>query len=188
MHIVIRIAVETDDGRAVKETEVIRLDRGTASTLAEGGLGLTMPQAKTALAAMQKELVAAQAEQIVMPALVCQDCGKPRKIKETREIVYRTLFGKLQLRSPRLMAEKRRVESQVAADLQRQKDHAWLAYYSAPASCEHPVDWKAQVECGNRYIRAKKEFEKQWVAGHGADPTTGAAVVLDNGSIGGTRK
>jgi hypothetical protein len=52
MHIVIRIAVETDDGRAVKETEVIRLDRGTASTLAEGGLGLTMPQAKAALAAI----------------------------------------------------------------------------------------------------------------------------------------
>ena len=85
------------------------------------------------------------------------------------------------------LAEKWRAESQAAA-LQRQKDHAWLAYYSAPASCEHPVDWKAQVECGNQYMRAKREFEKQWVMEHGAEQAIGAAIVLDNGSIGGVRK
>jgi hypothetical protein len=85
-------------------------------------------------------------------------------------------------------AEKRRAESLAAADLQRQKDHAWLAYYSAPASCEHPVDWKAQVECGNQYMRAKKEFERQWLMEHpSAEPSRGT-VVLDNGSIGGVRK
>jgi hypothetical protein len=85
------------------------------------------------------------------------------------------------------LAERRRVESQ-AAELQRQKDHAWLAYYSAPASCEHPVDWKAQVECGNGYMRAKKEFEKQWLVEHETGQTSGPVVVLDNGSIGGVRK
>jgi hypothetical protein len=72
--------------------------------------------------------------------------------------------------------------------LQRQKDHAWLAYYSAPSSCEHPVDWKAQVECGNQYMRAKKEFAKQWLAEHGTDQATGLAIVLENGSIGEVRK
>jgi hypothetical protein len=82
------------------------------------------------------------------------------------------------------LAEKRRAELQAAADVQRQKDHAWLAYYSAPASCEHPVDWKAQVECGNQYMRAKKEFEKQWGAGHPSGQSSGGAVVLDNGAIG----
>jgi Protein of unknown function (DUF2726) len=86
------------------------------------------------------------------------------------------------------LAEKRRAESQRAADLQRQKDHAWLAYYSAPSSCEHPVDWKAQVECGNQYMRAKKEFAKQWLAEHGTDQATGLAIVLENGSIGEARK
>jgi very-short-patch-repair endonuclease len=85
-------------------------------------------------------------------------------------------------------AEKRRSELQAAADLQRQKDHAWLAYYSAPASCEHPVDWKAQVECGNFYIRAKKDFEKAWTAEHGMGQASGPVVVLDNGSIGEVRK
>jgi len=86
------------------------------------------------------------------------------------------------------LAEKRRAELQAAADLQRQKDHAWLAYDSTPASCEHPVDWKAQVECGNQYMRAKKEFEKQWLVEHGTSEAIAGTVTLDNGSIGGSRK
>jgi Protein of unknown function (DUF2726) len=90
--------------------------------------------------------------------------------------------------TPQVLAEKRRAESLATAEFQRQKDHAWLAYYSAPASCEHPADWKAQVECGNLYMRAKKEFDKQWVIEHASSPATGAAVVLDNGSIGGVRQ
>jgi hypothetical protein len=81
------------------------------------------------------------------------------------------------------LAEKRRAESLAAAELQRQKDHAWLAYYSAPASCEHPVDWKAQVECGNGYMRAKKEFARQWMAEHGTGQAATPTVTLDNGSI-----
>jgi hypothetical protein len=81
------------------------------------------------------------------------------------------------------LVEKRRAESQAAADLQRQKDRAWAAFYSAPTSCEHPVDWKAQVECGNQHMRAKKEFERQWLAEHVSGQTLGAVVVLDNGSI-----
>ena len=85
-------------------------------------------------------------------------------------------------------AEKRRAELRAAADLQRQKDHAWLAYYSAPASCEHPVDWNAQVECGNQYMRAKRDFEKQWLADHPSGESAGSTIVLDNGSIGGARK
>ena len=85
------------------------------------------------------------------------------------------------------LVEKTRAESEAAA-LQRQKAHAWLAYYAAPASCEHPIDWKAQVECGNQYMRAKKEFEKQWLGEHPSAESSGGAVVLDNGSIGGRRK
>jgi very-short-patch-repair endonuclease len=64
------------------------------------------------------------------------------------------------------LAERRRAILQEAAAQQRQKDLAWAAFYSAPASCEHPVDWKAQVECGNQYMRAKKAFEQKWEAEH----------------------
>jgi hypothetical protein len=85
-------------------------------------------------------------------------------------------------RTPQELTEQRRIESQAVA-FQRQKEHAWLAYYSAPASCEHPVDWKAQVECGNQYMRAKKEFDKQWVIEHPSSESSGGASVLDNGSV-----
>jgi very-short-patch-repair endonuclease len=60
------------------------------------------------------------------------------------------------------LARQKQVQLRVANALQKKKDRAWAAFYSAPASCEHPVDWTAQVECGNQYMRAKKRFEEQW--------------------------
>jgi hypothetical protein len=56
---------------------------------------------------------------------------------------------------------------QAANVLQKKKDLAWAAFYSAPASCEHPADWSAWVECGNQYMRAKKRFEEQWATSEG---------------------
>ena len=46
--------------------------------------------------------------------------------------------------------------------LQTKKDQAWAAFYTPPTFREHPVDWSAQVECGNQYMRAKKVFEQKW--------------------------
>jgi hypothetical protein len=71
------------------------------------------------------------------------------------------------------LAWQKRVQLQAANALQRKKDQAWAAFYSAPASCEHPVDWKAQVECGNQYMRAKKVFEQRWEVEH--PPAQGSA-------------
>ena len=68
-------------------------------------------------------------------------------------------------------AEQRRVQAQQALAAQmaadaaaKRKAQAWQAYYKAPASCDDPPTWADQVECGNRYIRAKKAFEKEWQA------------------------
>jgi len=85
------------------------------------------------------------------------------------------------------LAEKTRAEIQAAADLQRQKAQAWLRFYSPPATCEHPADWSAQVECGNEYMRGKKRFEAQWAADHARNPALGSTIVLDNGSVAGAR-
>jgi hypothetical protein len=74
------------------------------------------------------------------------------------------------------LAGQKHVQLQAANALQRKKDQAWASFYSAPASCEHPVDWTAQVECGNQYMRAKKRFEEQWTMRQGSR----AGVVLDN--------
>jgi hypothetical protein len=64
------------------------------------------------------------------------------------------------------LAWQKRVQLQAANALQKKKDQAWAAFYSAPASCEHPADWNAQVECGNQYMRAEKVFEQRWAAEH----------------------
>lgn len=50
------------------------------------------------------------------------------------------------------------------ADAARRKERAWQEFYRQSAGCEHPASWNEQVECGNRYIRAKREFETQWEA------------------------
>jgi hypothetical protein len=71
--------------------------------------------------------------------------------------------------------------------LQKEKTHAWNASYQVPASCEHPVDWNAQVECGNRYIRAKRVFEGQWAAAHGEEGGAAQGVILDNKALKGSR-
>jgi Protein of unknown function (DUF2726) len=86
------------------------------------------------------------------------------------------------------LAWQKRVQLQAANALQRKKDEAWAAFYSAPASCEHPADWASQVECGNLYMRAKKVFEQRWEAEHASSQGKGADVVLDNRSVGGPHK
>jgi hypothetical protein len=86
------------------------------------------------------------------------------------------------------LAGQKQVQLQAANALQKKKDTAWAAFYSAPASCEHPVDWSAQVECGNQYMRAKKLFEQRWDAEHPASQGGGAEVVFNSGSAGVLRR
>jgi Protein of unknown function (DUF2726) len=83
------------------------------------------------------------------------------------------------------LAWQKRVQLQAANALQKKQDTAWAAFYSAPASCERPADWAAQVECGNQYMRAKKVFEQKWEAEHPSQGS-GAVVVLDNSTVGGS--
>jgi Protein of unknown function (DUF2726) len=51
---------------------------------------------------------------------------------------------------------------QVADALIKRKEVAWAQYFTVSASCEHPATWDDQVACGNRYMRARKEFEQRW--------------------------
>jgi hypothetical protein len=81
-------------------------------------------------------------------------------------------------------AENQREQPQTDAETRKQKELAWSTFYSAPASCEHPADWTAQVECGNQYMRAKKAFEERWALEHASAQATGGVVVLENASIG----
>jgi hypothetical protein len=85
-------------------------------------------------------------------------------------------------------AKARRQRELEIMSLGKQKNLAFAAFYSPPPSCEHPIDWSAQVDCGNRYIRAKRAFELKWAAEHPVVQATGAEVVLDSGSVAGRHK
>jgi len=54
-----------------------------------------------------------------------------------------------------------RLEQQEAA----RKDAAWQAFFEPKKVCDNPQDSDTQVECGNAYMRAKREFEERWQRG-----------------------
>lgn len=104
MRIVLKMIVESDDVHVENETELVRLDRGNHSEERPPELGMTMKEAKSLLVATQRAMVLAQSQRIVEEASHCACCGAPLKVKDRRQIVYRTLFGKMRLSSPRLSA------------------------------------------------------------------------------------
>ena len=58
----------------------------------------------------------------------------------------------------RMEMEAARLEQQEAA----RKEAAWQAFFQPRKICDNPPDSTTLVECGNAYIRAKREFEAQW--------------------------
>lgn len=104
MRIVLKMIMQSDDAQVERETELIRLERGNRSEERPPGLGMTMNEAKSLLASSQHAVVVAQSQRIVDEASHCAGCGAPLKVKDRRQIVYRTLFGKVRLSSPRLSA------------------------------------------------------------------------------------
>jgi very-short-patch-repair endonuclease len=77
---------------------------------------------------------------------------------------------------------QRDADHQAAQAARKGKQLAWAAFFKPAASCDHPVDWNAQVECGNQYMRAKQAFEAQWARAHG-DSAAPSTVVIDNHSF-----
>jgi hypothetical protein len=42
------------------------------------------------------------------------------------------------------------------------KEAAWRAFFQPKKVCDNPPDFDTQVECGNAYMRAKREFNERW--------------------------
>ena len=64
-------------------------------------LGLQLAEAKDLLAAVQDTVVGQQINAAITKQAACPHCGLARRHKDTRKIVVRSLFGALQLASPR---------------------------------------------------------------------------------------
>ena len=67
----------------------------------------------------------------------------------------------------RLRAENARQQAERSRQLQaaaEAKEQAWKRFYTRPSYCDKAVG-EAWVECGNQYIRAKREFERVYATG-----------------------
>lgn len=98
MKIRVQVVIESELGPPLVE-EVAALERGA---LRPEELGLKLAEAKGLLRAMQHAMIAQQVEEYVAQQVRCPECGQPCPRKGKHEIVFRTLFGKLKLPSPRL--------------------------------------------------------------------------------------
>lgn len=67
-------------------------------------LGLTLNEGKALLKDVQQAMVREQVNQYMGAHRHCADCGRLRGHKGAHTLVYRTVFGTLQLHSPRLYA------------------------------------------------------------------------------------
>lgn len=99
MKIKVQIIIESDDGATETVQEVSHLERGS---LQPAELGLTLREAKTLLEGVQRAMVEEQIAEYLTAQSACPECGKKRLHKGAHELVYRSLFGKLKLHSPRL--------------------------------------------------------------------------------------
>lgn len=98
MNIKIKLVIESVDGTLQVEQDVAQLPRGDLSAAT---LGLTLAESKEILWVIQQEMVNTQVASYIEQQTSCPDCGQPRKHKGRNQIVYRSVFGKLRLDSPR---------------------------------------------------------------------------------------
>ena len=96
VHVVVQAGEDTEAPTVVRE--VLSLDR---DTLAPDTLGLQRGEAMDLLSAVQGALVDEQAKAALAGQVACPECGRPRRHKDSRTIVVRSLFGTLRLASPR---------------------------------------------------------------------------------------
>jgi predicted nucleotidyltransferase len=65
------------------------------------GIGITLVEAKTLLAAAQKQIVDQQIAAYLASRQRCPQCGRSFRHKDHHPLIFRTLFGNLELSSPR---------------------------------------------------------------------------------------
>jgi Protein of unknown function (DUF2726) len=69
-----------------------------------------------------------------------------------------------QRKPKRVEPERKLATDEDAVALRTRKEAAWAAYYQPSISCENPPTQREKIECGNRYLSARREFEVQWSA------------------------
>lgn len=99
MKIRIQIVMEAANGESERIEDIAELERSSPQPET---LGLTLAESKTLLQGIQQRMVSEQVAEYMAQFNTCPDCGARRTKKGQHTLVYRTLFGKLNLISPRL--------------------------------------------------------------------------------------
>lgn len=95
--VVVIIESEVNETSVTSEVACLTRDDLNAETL-----GLTLDEAKDLLTKVQSTMVEQQASEYLEQQRSCPNCGKSRANKGQHQITFRSLFGKLELTSPRL--------------------------------------------------------------------------------------
>jgi hypothetical protein len=94
-----RVLVENDDGDEILLAENIEFERESSAL---ENLGLSLAESKELLRKTQQTMVQEQVREFLKESEICLHCRRKRLSKGKHRIVYRTLFGKMELASPRL--------------------------------------------------------------------------------------
>jgi hypothetical protein len=88
MKITVQITVRSDEGQVEAVREVARLERGP---LQPETLGLSLAEARSILAGLERTMAEGQAAEFVALARRCARCGRQRTCRGHHQIVFRTL-------------------------------------------------------------------------------------------------
>jgi hypothetical protein len=99
MRVSILFQITDDDGAAVAAQEIAAFEKATTRP---EDVGLSLADGKALLAAVQGRIVQAQAAAWTARHRCCEACGARRRSKGSYPVLFRTLYGDVQLASPRL--------------------------------------------------------------------------------------
>src|SRR5918911_313113 len=95
----LQLVVVTDDGEQVSVDELVALNKDHERL---EQLGLTLAEARALLLELQCQVLTRQIAAFLASRTACPSCGRRRGVKDHKTILFRTVFGKLELASPRL--------------------------------------------------------------------------------------
>ena len=96
MKFLIHLIAESEVGQHVQEIACLERKEHRLEDV-----GLTLREAKKLLGAIQQRMVEQQVEEYLETQRSCPHCGRARGLKGSHTVMFQTLFGNLELCSPR---------------------------------------------------------------------------------------
>jgi hypothetical protein len=97
-----RIVLEGTDEFGLAHRSELTIDKDMERVSA-GEIGFSIEDGKTIMAHLQQVVVNQQCEAYVLTSRFCTDCERFRQIKDYGKRKIRTVFGRVEVRNPRIM-------------------------------------------------------------------------------------